>query len=1004
MATFYASYPFQSSGGGGGTVSDINGLTGSITLAPGSGISITPSGNILTIAATGTSGVTTIGIFDSQAPAANGLTISGVNLYAQSASVTVPGMVNNTTQSFSGNKTFTGTIAASNFSGTNTGDITIGTPNGLGLVGQVLSLQQANSINFGALAPSDWVIFNNKQQAITINVLDFQPPNANGLALVSGFLSTQSADATHPGVVNNTTQTFSGNKTFTGTISASNFSGTITGTNTGDVTIGTANGLSIAAGQILSLALSSTSTTGALSSTDWNTFNGKQAAGNYITALTGDVTATGPGSVAATIANNAVTNAKLAQMPTLTIKGNNTGGTGNALDLTVAQVNTMLGDILANGTVPFTGSQSLGGFNITNSAAPVNPNDLTTKAYVDNFINATSWKTAVLVATTANITLSGEQTIDGFLTSASRVLVKNQTAPAENGIYVSAAGAWTRSTDMDSWAEVPAAATFVQEGTINADIGYVCTSQPGGTLGTTAITWVMFSSAGAYSADNVTLQLISGVFSIKNNGVSNTQLAQMAAHTYKGNNTGSTANALDVTSTQLTADLNLFSSTLQGLVPASGGGTTNFLRADGTFAAPPGATSGTVTSVALADSTALFNITGSPVTTSGTLTLASFQSKAQNTFFAAPNGSAGAPTFRLIVAADVPTLNQNTTGTASNVTGVVAIANGGTGQTTKAAAFDALSPMTTGGDLIYGGAAGTGTRLANGSAGQVLTSGGTTVAPTWTTPTTGTVTSVALTVPAFLSVAGSPVTSSGTLAVSFSGTALPVANGGTGVTSVTTTPTATSFAGWDANKNLSANSFLAGYTTTTTAAGTTTLVVGSTQQQYFTGTTTQTVVLPVVSTLVLGQNYIITNNSTGLVTVQSSGANTLQAMSGSTQLVATVIAITGTGTASWSWAYTQLNFIPPTSAISASAIDWSLGNVFTKTLGANTTFTFSNNTNGQTIVVRLTNTASNFTVTWPTVRWAGGTPPTMSPGAVSDVYTFIYDGSNFYGSAVQNMT
>jgi hypothetical protein len=76
-----------------------------------------------------------------------------------------------------------------------------------------------------------------------------------------------------------------------------------------------------------------------------------------------------------------------------------------------------------------------------------------------------------------------------------------------------------------------------------------------------------------------------------------------------------------------------------------------------------------------------------------------------------------------------PTFNQNTTGTASNVTGTVAIANGGTGQTVKAAAFDALSPMTTAGDIIYGGASGTGTRLAAGTSGQVL-QGGTT--PSWT--------------------------------------------------------------------------------------------------------------------------------------------------------------------------------------------------------------------------------------------------------------------------------
>lgn len=77
---------------------------------------------------------------------------------------------------------------------------------------------------------------------------------------------------------------------------------------------------------------------------------------------------------------------------------------------------------------------------------------------------------------------------------------------------------------------------------------------------------------------------------------------------------------------------------------------------------------GTVTSVGLADSTGIFNITGSPVTSSGTLTLSTLKSQAANTFFAAPSGSAGAPTFRGILATDVPVLNQNTTGTASNIT------------------------------------------------------------------------------------------------------------------------------------------------------------------------------------------------------------------------------------------------------------------------------------------------------------------------------------------------
>lgn len=83
-------------------------------------------------------------------------------------------------------------------------------------------------------------------------------------------------------------------------------SGTLSGTNSGDVTIGTANGLSLA-GQALSLGTASASTTGALTAADWQDFDSKQDAGNYITALTGDVTASGPGSAAATLANTAVT-------------------------------------------------------------------------------------------------------------------------------------------------------------------------------------------------------------------------------------------------------------------------------------------------------------------------------------------------------------------------------------------------------------------------------------------------------------------------------------------------------------------------------------------------------------------------------------------------------------------------------------------------------------------------------------------------------------------------
>lgn len=87
-----------------------------------------------------------------------------------------------------------------------------------------------------------------------------------------------------------------------------------------------------------------------------------------------------------------------------------------------------------------------------------------------------------------------------------------------------------------------------------------------------------------------------------------------------------------------------------------------------------------VTSVGLTQTGSIFNITGSPVTTAGNINLG-FNSQAANTFFAAPNGSASVPSFRTIVGADVPTLNQNTTGTASNLSGTPALPNGTTATT-----------------------------------------------------------------------------------------------------------------------------------------------------------------------------------------------------------------------------------------------------------------------------------------------------------------------------------
>ncbi len=166
---------------------------------------------------------------------------------------------------------------------------------------------------------------------------------------------------------------------------------------------------------------------------------------------------------------------------------------------------------------------------------------------------------------------------------------------------------------------------------------------------------------------------------------------------------------------------------------------------------------------------------------------------------------------------------------------------------------------------------------------------------------------------------------------------LSIANGGTAVSSVTIAPTATSWAGWDANKNMSAVNFIEGYTTTATAGGTTTLTVGSNYQQFFTGSTTQTVIMPVTSTLVLGQQWYLVNNSTGAVTVQSSGANTILTMAANTTATITCILTSGTTAASWFGDYQESSLALPVSLVNGgtnAALTASNGGIIYSTASA----------------------------------------------------------------------
>lgn len=148
----------------------------------------------------------------------------------------------------------------------------------------------------------------------------------------------------------------------------------------------------------------------------------------------------------------------------------------------------------------FRASQMWAG-SLTLNADPSASMQAATKQYVDNMAQGLVAKEPVVVATTANITLSGTQTIDGVALNVSdRVLVKNQTNAAENGCYVVASGAWPRSTDTDTWSELPGAFFFVSSGDTQGSNGYICTVQQGGTLDTDDVTFQQFSGAGQITA------------------------------------------------------------------------------------------------------------------------------------------------------------------------------------------------------------------------------------------------------------------------------------------------------------------------------------------------------------------------------------------------------------------------------------------------------------------------------------------------------------------------
>jgi hypothetical protein len=494
-------------------------------------------------------------------------------------------------------------------------------------------------------------------------------------------------------------------------------------------------------------------------------------------AITGDLAYTSP-------AFNGSTN--VTATGTLATVNSNVGTftkvTVNAKGLTTAASQASLTDLSSP-----TASFSMGSQLLTNVLNPVNAQDAATKNYVDTVAQGLDAKASVICATTANITLSGTQTIDGIaVVAGNRVLVKNQTLSQDNGIYVASATAWARSADMNVWDEVPNSFVFVETGTTQADTGWVCTSNAGGTLGTTPITWTQFSGAGTFTA-GTGLTLTGSQFSITNTGTAGTYGSATLIPVITTNAQGQVTSVTTAANPQGTVTS---VSGTAGRITSTGGATPVLDLVSGiATAGTTGSASlipvvtvdtyGRVTSITTAANPqgTVTSVTGTaPIASTGgatpVISLATgygdtqnpYASKTANNFLAAPNGTAGAPTFRAIVAADIPTLNQNTTGTASNVTGTVAVANGGTGATTALNARTNLGATTVGGNMftLTNPSAITFPRFnANNTVSALDAATFRTAIGAGTSSTTGTVTSVAT----GTGLTGGPITTSGTIAL-----------------------------------------------------------------------------------------------------------------------------------------------------------------------------------------------------------------------------------------------